>query len=689
MELEEIKELVSGAETSTDVTREEASNMLVFSHISQWDDDISADVMTEFRGQFDLIKPKRNRVIAELLSNPVDVTFKATDGADPEAAETLTGMFRKDMQSSKEARGTSTKNQVDCGFGAFRFVTEYESKFDDINNYQQIKAEPISEANNVVYFDPNAKRQDKSDARWCCILSTFTKNGWETYCEENKIEHDEIPAPFKSPNNTVNSFWGSKKDEIKVGEFYYREKKRERVLLFQDPLGQVKAVYEREVKSILDELDELGYQKVNQKYKDRWIVKKKLVTGDSVLKTQTVPGEYIPVIAKYGDWSRVEGREIWRGIYHDAQDGQRLHNFNMSYMADIVAKGPRQKPVFYDWQIQGYERFWTQSGPGDNYPYHLINQTGPNGEQAPPGPLDYTRPPEVPQAAVALLEMTRRSVDDVTGSMMDSEQMMSGQVTEGQIAETRQMMNMETYLFQDSDAIAMEHAGRVYASMASELYDVPRETTITLPDGTEKQVMVMESVFDEESGEDIVINDITKGSFNVFVDTGPSFQTQKEQARAELKALYAGLAGTPDGDIVLKTYLTMLEGPKMEHLREYARNNLILAGIIAPDTDEEKAMLQQSQQAQGQQQDPMMVAAQAEMMKAQNQANSDQAKAMNDQAKTQVDAYNAETRRIEATARVRESGIKTAKVEKEITGTELDNIQKLQRAMMPAPARLQ
>ena len=684
MDHERILELVESAEVSTDVTREEASNMLVFARVSQWDDDIANDVLTQFRGTFDIVKKKRNRILGELWSNPIDITFKAKDGADPEGAETLGGMYRTDMITSEEALETAVQDQVDCGFGAFRLVTEYESTFDDLNNYQKIKAEPINEANNCVYFDSNAIKKDKSDARWACIVTTFTKEGWKTYCDENDIEYEEHPAPFKSLKKSSNLFWSSKDKEIKIGEFYHKEKKRERIYLFEDPLGQIKAYSQREVKSVLDELEDAGFIKVGEKYKERWIVTKKIVTGSGVVKSKRIPGEHIPIIPVYGDWSRVENREIWRGLYHDAQDGQRLHNFNLSYLADVVAKGPRQKPVFYQGQIQGLERFWTQSGASDNFPYHLVNEKSPSGQPYPAGPIDYSRPPEIPQAAAALLQLTKEAVEDVTGGEMSLDQMMSGQVTEGQTMAAQSVQNMETFLYQNSFALAMKQCGRVYASMAAELYDVPREATITLPDGTEKEVMVMEAVFDEETQEEVVINDLTRGRFEVYADTGPSYQTQKEQARAELQNMYGALQGTQEGQIILLTYLTLLEGPKMDHLRDYARKQLILQGILEPESDEEIAMVQQAAQAQGQP-DAATLMAMAEMEK----AKADQMGAQNDQANTQVKAFEAETKRVKTMAEVQKMGIESNKLASEIKGNELDNISKLQAALMPAPMRMQ
>jgi hypothetical protein len=683
MDLEEIKELVDDAEASTSATREEAGDMLVFGRISQWDDDIGADVQTEFRGTFDIIKSRRNRILGELWSNPVGITFKGSDGAGEDAAETLTGMYRTDMLRSEEAIETALQDQVDCGFGAFRFVTEYESKFDDLNNYQRIIAEPINEANNVVYFDSNAKKKDKSDARWCAIITTFTEKGWERYADEMGIDYEanKEPRPFRSSQRSDAIFWRSKTDEIKVAEFYSKEKKRERVLIFEDPLGQTKAVYQREVKDVIDDMERAGFVKVGEKMKERWVVTKEIVTGEKVLKKQRIPGEHIPIIPLYGDWSRVEGREIWRGIYHDAQDGQRLHNFTMSYMADIVAKGPRQKPMYFPGQIQGFEYMHSAAGSDNNFPYLLMNEVSPITEMPyPQGPASYIEPPQLPQAAAAMLEFTRRSVDDVTGGALSQEQMMSGQVTEGQINSAQSAQNMETFLYQNSFALAMKQAGRVYASMASELYDVPREAVTTQPDGTESSVTVMETVFDEETGQEVVINDITRGKFEVYADVGPNFQSQKEEARSEMRELYTALQGTPEGEMVLLTYFTLMEGPKTDHLKAYARKRLVMQGLMEPDTDEEKQMMQQASQQQ-QQPDANMVMAMAEQTKAEADMAKVQMDGQHNQQSTQIKLYEAMTKRVKVEADAQKQGYDAQKTLAETEGVELENIRKQMEAL--------
>jgi len=688
LEFDDIRQKVQGADASTSATREEAGDMLVFGRISQWDDDIAQSVLTEFRGQFDLIKPKRNRILSELWANPVSVDFKPIDGADHDTAEMIGGAFRTDMIASEEALETAQMDQVDCGFGAFRFVTEYENKAMTTDNYQRIKAEPINEANNVLYIDDNAKRKDKSDASWALLITAFTKDGWKSYCKETGIDYEEnkTPGSFKSPNKTNIWFWRSDTNTYKIGEFYHREKKRSKLAIFEDPIGEQKAVKVKDLKKIQDELDDFGFVKVGERYIEHYEVTKYILTGEKIVKTQRIAGEYIPIIPVYGDHSYVEQREMWRGIYHDAQDSQRLHNFQMSYLADIVAKGPREKPIFTPEQIQGKEIYWHENGSDDNYAYKLINSVDAQGNPLPPGPINYTQNPTVPPATAAILEYTRQSVDDVTGGGTSMDAMMNSQVTEGQIQAAQSASNQETFLYRNNFQLAMKHAGRVYASMFKEIYDVPREVTITKADGTEQTVMSQESVVDLETGEEIVLRDPSQGAFEVFADTGPAYSTQREQVRAEMNQLATSLQGTPVGEMALYYYLMMLDGPMTEGIRTWAKEQLMMMGQIEPETEEEKekiAQIMQAQQSQAQQPDPNMLLAMAE----QGKAEADMAKVQTDaqikSADLAIKQYNAETQRLKVMGDNQFNALEAEKLSTEITGNELDNVSKIAQAFMP------
>ncbi len=689
MDFDEIKRLTSSAQASTSATRDEASEMLVFGRINQWDDVFSGMVANEFRGQFDIVKSKRNKIIAELHANPTSVDFKAKDGADPDAAEVLNGMFRSDMIYGEEAIETAQMDMVDCGYGAFRFTTEYESKEDDLDNLQRIKVEPINEANNVVYMDDNARKKDKSDAYWGLIITPFTREGWQKYCKENGIDYDEHkdPGSYQHPNSDRGFFLRNTTKHIDIGEFYHKERKRKRVLIFENPYtGERVSYYQSDIKKVIDELEESGFVQIGQKYRDRFEVTKYLLSGQGIIKKQKIAGEEIPIVCMFGDWSYVEKRELWRGIYHDAQDAQRLYNTAMSYMMDIWAKGPREKPIFLHEQIQGYERYYHQNGMDNNYPYMMQNRLDQDGGELPLGPVGYLQNPQVPPTVAATIDKMKESVNDVTGSSMNTADMLNSQVTEGQIAQVNASTNMETFLYRNSYQLAMKQAGRIYVSMARELYDVPREVTVTNADGSEKTMMVNSTVLDMETGEEVVLNDLTKGRFEVFAETGPSYTSLRQEQAQKMSELFQSMPDSEVGQMALMSYLTTLEGPDMDWVRKYGRNQLVLGGHIEPETDEEKQMVMQAQQQaqmQAQQPDPAMLMAMAEDKKGQAAMQD----AMNDQAKVQVDAFNAESKRMDSETKRMEAINKgrndTAKTASEIKGNELDNVQKLAQSLMP------
>ncbi|KYF18983.1 hypothetical protein AIZ13_25570, partial [Salmonella enterica subsp. enterica serovar Typhimurium] len=73
-------------------------NVLFFSRVSQWDDWLSQFTSLQYRGQFDVVRPVVRNLVSEMRQNPVDVLFRPKDGASPDAADVLLGMYRTDMR---------------------------------------------------------------------------------------------------------------------------------------------------------------------------------------------------------------------------------------------------------------------------------------------------------------------------------------------------------------------------------------------------------------------------------------------------------------------------------------------------------------------------------------------------------------------------------------------------------------
>lgn len=620
---------------SSDEARTEATNDLYFSRVSQWDDWLSEYTTLQYRGQFDVVRPVVRKLVAEMRKNPIDVLYKPKDGANPDSADVLMGMYRTDMRhnTAKISVNIGVREQIEAGVGAWRLVAEYEDQ-DPTSNNQVIRRVPIHEACSHVIWDCNSKQMDKSDARHCTIISPMSKEGWKVYAEENGFDDEELPT-FQSPDSNWLFPWVSK-DVVYVGEFYEVEEKKEIAFIYLDPLtGEPVSYFKRDIKDVIDELAERGMQKIAEKKVKRRRVYKSILTCTQILKDrELIAGEHIPIVPVFGEWSFAGDKEVYEGVVRLTKDGQRLRNMIMSFNADIVARNPQKKPFFYPEQIAGYEHMYSGT---DAYPYYLINRTDENGGDLPPTPVAYMEEPAVPQANAYMLEAATQSVNQVATMGVDADAA-NGQVAFDTVNQLNMRADLETYVFQDNLATAMRRDGEIYASMVNDIYDVPRNVMMTLEDGSEKQVQLLTQVVDYQSGQVVTLNDI-RGRYECYTDVGPSFQSMKDQNRAEIQELLAKVPpGTPEWQMLLLQYFTLLDGKGVEMMREYANKQLVTMGLKKPETPEEMQMVQEAQQ-QPQQPSPEQLQAQGVLLTGQADLLNAQVK----QQQLQVDAAKVES----------------------------------------------
>lgn len=649
--------------TASDEARTEAKNDLFFSRLSQWDDWLSEYTTLQYRGQFDVVRPVVRKLVAEMRQNPIDVLYRPKDKANPDAADTLMGMYRTDMRhnSAKIAVNVAVREQIEAGVGAWRIVTEYEDQ-DPTSNNQIIRREPIHSACSCVIWDSNSKQMDKSDARHCTIIHSMSKEGWKNFAEDNDLDEDDQPT-FQSPNDWV--FPWLTQDTIHIAEFYEVEEKKETAFIYQDPItGEPVSYFKRDIKDVIDDLADRGFIKIAERQiKRRRVYKTLLSSTDIYQDKKLIAGEHIPIVPCYGEWGFVESKEVYEGVVRLTKDGQRLRNMIMSFNADIVARNPRKKPIFSPEQIQGYEHMYSGN---DDYPYYLQNWKDENGGDMPIGPLAYMENPEVPQANAYMLEAATNAVKEVATLGVDAEAVNGGQVAFETVNQLNMRSDLETYVFQDNLATAMRRDGEIYQSMVNDLYDVPRNVTITLEDGSEKDVQLLTETVDLVTGERVVLNDI-RGRYECYTDVGPSFQSMKQQNRAEILELLGKTPqGTPEYQLLLLQYFTLLDGKGVELMRDYANKQLITMGAKRPETPEEQQWLMEAQQ---QQQEPN-----SEQLVAQGQYMAGQAeliKAQNEDKKIAVEAAKVEA----------QNQLAAAKIAEILNGVDLDKQKEFRQAL--------
>jgi hypothetical protein len=671
LELDDIKKLFDKAYNHGQTTREQMANDLVFYWVTQWDDSLLQGSSLSYKGEFNILRKAGRQVMADLRANPIQVNFDPIDPDREDGADFLDGLYRADdrRNSSLEAYDYANQDAVVCGFGAWEMYTEYERKRDGTQE-QVIRRRFIPEACNTAFCDPNAKLMDKSDAKYWAILTSMSEDGYKELVEDLTGETDvSCASNFSNPEQSYTFPWFTKDKRVHVVTFYHKKLVKDKLLTLTDIFGSTLTVRKKDLAERMDELIDKAYSITAEKSIERWEVTKYIASGDRVLSSDPIAGDYIPVIPVYGERSFVEGEEYVSGITRLAKDPSRLRNFQMSYLADIVSRSPRPKPIYYQEQIAGLEYMYNEAGADSNYPYLIQHRVAAaDGSFLPPGAVGVTPEQTVPQALMMSMELTAGAVEDVANPGLPqniADPDLSGKA----VAALQNQINKQSYIYQHNMKFSKRYDGVVYASMASVIYDAPRRAQIEMPNGQRKTVQVMESTMNSD-GEIQVLNDITNAEFDVYSDIGMSYDTQKQETR---EILMSQLQVTPQNDPLFKIIQLKLfqltDGVEFDDIRDYARKQLVMMGINEPETDEERAMLEQ--QAQNQQPDPMMVASMAEMEKARAEQMNAQTKIMS----AQTDQFNAETKRGEMMIKAQEAGAKISNLNMDTRkkGTEAAN----------------
>lgn len=680
LELTELKRLHDKAFNSGQTTRENASADNVFYWITHWDGNLLEDVNLLYRGQFDVLRKAGRQILSSLKSNPVQVDFDPVDSDRDDGAELLDGLYRADdrVNTSLEAYDMASQDSVVCGVGAWELYTKYKNRKTG-NNDQVIRRRYIPEAVNTVFWDSNAKRLDKSDATYCSVLTAYSEDGYKDLIEEMTGERPDTidMGSFKHPEISYSFPWvGGESKKIYVVNFYYRVLVTETILIFKDPFGMTSEYVESELSAVMDDLIDSGHEIVGEKEIKRWEVTKYIASGAEIIKHDVIAGENIPVVPVYGERAIIEGEEHYEGITRLAKDPQQLRNFGMSYLADMLSKSPRAKPIFLQEQIAGFESMYDVSGAENDYPYLLQNYVDAQGDKLPIGPVAQMPDPPMPAVLGTVLDLSRQAVSDVAdpGLPQDiADPDLSGKA----VIALQNRVDEQSYVYLHHLKFAKRRDGEIYASMASQIYDAPREVTVAKADGTTSKSLVMNSIIDSDTGDLVILNDLTNMEFDVFADIGPAYASQKEETIETLSGMADSTAVTDpplSKALMLKT-LEMIDGVNLKDIREYARKQLVLTGFSEPETPEEEELLAQAQQNEDP--DPMMVAAQAEAMKAQ----ADNIKAESDReigaATIQINTHKAETDRAKVMIAAEEAGVNIQLTQAKVKGQRIDNMSKV------------
>ena len=443
---------------------------------------------------------------------------------DAKMAELITGICRHvEVNSNADhAYDTAYDYAVRMGWGYWRVTTDYvrPDSFD-----QEIYIKPIDNPF-TVYFDPNSTAPDGSDAERCLITVVMPKENFR------KMYPDADDGGGFSARGTgdSNSEWVTKHD-IRIAEYFYTRIESTYLVLLSDGT----TAYESELPSN-DIMEGAGVYEVSRRKTFKKTIRWCKVTAMEVLEEGTWAGKYIPIVPTYGQQCVVDNKRKKFGLVRMAKDPQRMYNFWQTSMTESVALAPRAKWIMAEGQDENHEQEWA-SANNASYAYLRYKQTDINGQPAPP-PIRQV-PEQPPTAIMAAAQSITQDLQAVVG-IFDPSQLPQGNISGKALQGQQGQVDMTNFHYYDNLTRSIAHTGRIILDLIPKIYNAERVMRIIGDDGKPELMTINQKTGQQdENGVEMLLNDVTVGEYDVVMDTGPGYNTKRQEAVDSMMSLLA------------------------------------------------------------------------------------------------------------------------------------------------------
>ena len=516
-EAQEYLRLASDADSNN---RQEALEDLKFAAGDQWPVEIQNSRTLEARPCLTInkIDPNVRQITNQIRQQkPRMKCHGMNNESDKKLADIISGIFRHiEVQSdADEAYDNATDFQVRMGWGYWRIVTDYisEDSFDQDIYIKRI-TNPFT-----VYFDPNSVMPDGSDAEKCMITEVVSKNVFRAMYPGADVDGSGFNTRGTGDSNPD---WVMRED-IRIAEYFYTKREQVKLLLLAD--GQ--KFYEDEIPEeykpfVVDKRDTL-------RKKIHWCK----LTGMQILEEGVWAGKYIPIIPVYGQQLIVENKRKKYGLVRMAKDPQRMYNFWTTALTESVALAPKAKWLLAEGQDEGHTEEWANANI-KAYPVLRYKQKDIDGMPAPPPIRQQPEPP--PTGVMSAMEVINNDLKNVLG-VFDPNQLPTGNISGKALQGQQQQIDMTNFHYYDNFTRSLRWTGKVILDLIPKIYDKERVVRIIGEDGKPELVTVNQQGQDE-NGVEKVLNDVTVGEYDVVMDTGPGFNSKRQEGAEMMMGLF-------------------------------------------------------------------------------------------------------------------------------------------------------
>jgi hypothetical protein len=248
-------------------------------------------------------------------------------------------------------------------------------------------------------------------------------------------------------------------------------------------------------------------------------------TAIEVLEEYDWPSKYIPIVPVYGEEFVVDNKRKKYGMVRQAKDAQRMYNFWKTAITESVALAPKAKWLLAEGQDEGHENEWAQANI-KSMPVLRYKQKDIEGVAA---PVPTRIQPESPPAGImAAADGINQDMQAILGIFDPSQQLagnMSGKALNGQ----QQQVDLTNFHYYDNLTRSIKHTAKIILDLVPTIYDNARVMRIIGDDG-KPDLVEINKVAQDEQGIQKILNDVTVGEYDVVMDTGPGYNSKRQEA---------------------------------------------------------------------------------------------------------------------------------------------------------------
>ena len=521
--------------------RTEAKQALAFREGDQWDNVTSASVSEE---EPELVINLTDALCMRVENNirqqrPRGKCHPVGDGADVEIAEIINGIGRhvETRSEASVAYDMAARNALTAGWGYFRIIAEYVSP----RSFQKdLRILPIQNIF-TVNMDPNAIMPSGADQNWCIISSKMKRM-------EYRRRYPNAPnVNWKNIGSIDGLLDWEDAENVRLAEYFRIRDIPQKLYLVRAADGSEKAYYQSELPRAPGEKFNLDYvakrfDMVNAVIEgDRDSIKRQVewfrLNGLSVIERQQIPGTYIPVFRVQDRATDIDGLIYRRGMVKAMMDPQRMVNYGEVAKIKRLGLAPKAPWVGAEGQFNGKDE-WNDANLKAysklEYKPVIIETSGGPVLLPPP---QRQAPAQIEAGFSEFVQGMRSNLMGVAGAANEPGQdQQGGVVVSGRAIDRRQFLSDQSHFHvYDNLTQAIAQCWRVMLEWIPPYFGEPgRVQRIIGDDGQAEMVKLNEPEQGEDGAITQVLRDVSVGTYDVVMDTGPGYETRRAEGAENL-----------------------------------------------------------------------------------------------------------------------------------------------------------